>query len=82
MDRKKISILEVKSAVEVLFNCNVCENIDYTEQEQHKQGISVIPEHHCMYYNVRVLHADRHKGENVYITPCKQCKNDGYKHFK
>lgn len=63
-------------------NCNNCLNIDYTEQEQHKYGAQIIPGHYCTYYKTRLLHEDRHNGNNNCIFPCKRCINDNHKQFR
>lgn len=65
-----------------MINCNLCINIDYTEQEQHKNKVYVVPEHCCKYYKKRVLHGNQHKGRNDYISPCKQCVKDKYEQFQ
>ena len=66
----------------IRINCNDCTNIDYTEQEQLREGLRKIPEHHCMYYHARVLHLNHHSGANYYIYPCNDCIGDEYKYFK
>ena len=67
---------------DTMVNCNLCINIDYTEQEQHKKGIHTVPGHRCKHYEVKVIHGNQHKGRNNYISPCEQCVEDKYEQFQ
>lgn len=64
-----------------MINCNECEHINFTEEQQHDIGTKEVPGHCCTVYHKRVFHGNCHSGKDSYIEPCCQCLMDGYKNF-
>lgn len=55
-------------------DCNLCRNINVTEEEQEiiYRYLGIFKSHHCMKYN-RGL---KHEGYVGVIPPCKECVED------
>lgn len=52
-------------------NCNKCEYISITEEEQHKEKKGT--PHVCKRFQKRVFHDSRRPGFHGMIHPCKEC---------
>ena len=52
-------------------NCNKCEYINMTEDEQHKAEKG--SPHMCLKYKKRVFHNSSRPGYHEMIRPCKEC---------
>lgn len=57
-------------------NCNECEFINITEEEQINKKL----DHICLKYNTRVIHKNNNpKIQHNYIYPCQQCEGKDFK---
>lgn len=61
-----------------IVDCNNCEYISITEEEQRKVGKGL---HICQVYEKRCFHNNK-EHDATYIYPCKECVADEYKNFR
>lgn len=59
-------------------DCNQCEHLNLTEQEQSQTK----EPHICQFYNTRVLHNAHRQPHNSKLFPCIECVKDTYKEYK
>lgn len=55
-------------------NCNYCEHLNLTEEQQHKAGTD--KPHICLKYGKRVFHRSTERGYHEMIYPCRECENE------
>lgn len=55
-------------------NCNYCEHLNLTEEQQHKAG--TVKPHICLKYGKRVFHKSTERGYHGMIYPCRECENE------
>lgn len=55
-------------------NCNYCEHLNLTEEQQHKAG--TVKPHICLKYGKRVFHRSTERGYHEMIYPCRECENE------
>lgn len=55
-------------------NCNYCEHLNLTEEQQHKVG--TVKPHICLKYGKRVFHRSTERGYHEMIYPCRECENE------
>lgn len=55
-------------------NCNYCEHLNLTEEQQHKAGTD--KPHVCLKYGKRVFHRSTERGYHEMIYPCRECENE------
>lgn len=55
-------------------NCNYCEHLNLTEEQQHKAG--TVKPHICLKYGKRVFHRSTERGYHEMVYPCRECENE------
>lgn len=61
-----------------IIDCNNCEFISITEEEQRKDGKGL---HICHVYEKRCFHNNK-EHDATHIYPCEECVADEYKNFR
>lgn len=59
-------------------NCNECEHINMTEEEQHEKAPGA--PHICLKYKKRVYHRSSRQGHHGMIYPCEECEKEERNH--
>lgn len=56
-----------------MVNCNECNFISVTEEEQHTHSIYKL-DHRCLKHgHYKLFHRNNHKGIDDFIYPCREC---------
>lgn len=55
-------------------NCNYCEHLNLTEEQQHKAETKA--PHICLKYGKLVFHRSNERGYHEIIYPCPECKEE------
>lgn len=69
-------------------DCNECSKLDITEEVQNRvmETDGIFLNHWCNEYRRRVTHNNppnlKRRYHSPFIFPCKECYNDGFKHFR
>lgn len=64
-------------------NCNHCQWINITEEDQQfVKRRTIFNDHACMLYGSRLYHKTNRRVHDDFIYPCEECNNDGNKYFQ
>lgn len=64
-----------------IIDCNTCEWLDLTEEEQ-KKDENKYEGHTCTYYGERVIHRANTRVHNAFLYACSECNNESNVHYQ
>lgn len=61
-----------------MMDCNYCEHLNITEEEQRRTSYGNNIPHICTKYNKRVIHMASSRHHKAHLYPCEECEKENH----